>query len=54
MSEQFTTSKQQNQRNRSFEPEDISEFLTRKKYIDVDLKLLGWKFDGNDADVWEE
>ena len=54
MSEQFTASKEQNQQSRSFEPEDISEFLTRKRFIDVDLKQLGWKFDGSDADVWEE
>ena len=54
MSAQFTALKESNQKKRRFEPEDISEFLTRKKYIDVDLKQLGWKFDGNDADVWEE
>ena len=54
MSEQFTVSKNQNQQSRNFESKDISEFLTRKKYIDVDLKQLGWKFDGSDADVWEE
>lgn len=54
MSEQFTASKEQNQQSRTFEAEDISEFLTRKKYIDVDLKQLGWKFEGSDADVWEE
>lgn len=54
MAEKFTASKVQNQQSRSFEAEDISEFLTRKKYIDVDLKQLGWKFDGNDSDVWEE
>lgn len=54
MSEQITAGKEENQQNRSFEAEDISEFLTRKKYIDVDLKQLGWKFEGSDADVWEE
>lgn len=54
MSAQFATFKVKNQQSRNFTPEDISEFLTRKKYIDVDLKQLGWKFDGNDADVWEE
>lgn len=54
MSEQITASKEDNQKTRKFEAEDISEFLTRKKYIDVDLKQLGWKFDGSDADVWEE
>lgn len=54
MAEQFTASKDENQQNRNFEAEDISEFLTRKKYIDVDLKQLGWKLEGSDADVWEE
>ena len=54
MAEQFTASKKENQQSRNFEAEDISEFLTRKKYIDVDLKQLGWKFEGSDADVWEE
>lgn len=54
MAEQFTASREQNRQSRSFEAEDISEFLTRKKYIDVDLKQLGWKFNGADADVWEE
>jgi len=54
MSEHFTAAKEQNQQTRKFESEDISEFWTRKKYIDIDLKQLGWKFNGNDADVWEE
>lgn len=54
IAEQFTASKEENQQSRYFEAEDISEFLTRKKYIDVDLKQLGWKFEGSDADVWEE
>ena len=39
---------------RAFQPEDLSEFKTRKIYIDVDLKLMGWKFTGADADVQEE
>ena len=34
--------KQENQKKRVFEPVDISEWETRKRYIDVDLKLLGW------------
>lgn len=54
LSVRYTQEKQQNQESRSFIPADISEFCTRKKYIDVELKLLGWKFDGTDADVWEE
>ncbi|TWH59287.1 type I restriction enzyme R subunit [Desulfitobacterium sp. LBE] len=42
MSERFTAEKTQHKEERQFIPGDISEFLTRKKYIDVDLKLLGW------------
>ncbi|MCW3491334.1 DEAD/DEAH box helicase family protein [Dethiobacter alkaliphilus] len=51
ISEQLTASKEQHKEERQFTPEDISEFKTRKKYIDVDLKLLGWVFDD---DVREE
>ena len=54
MAEKLTASKEQNQQKRNFEAQDDSEFRTRKKYIDIDLKQLGWKFDGSDADVWEE
>ena len=32
----------------------FSEFKTRKIYIDVDMKQMGWKFSGADADVQEE
>ncbi len=48
MSAQLTADKNQHQAERQFTPKDISEFLTRKKYIDVDLKLLGWVF-GDDV-----
>lgn len=48
ISSQLTADKEQNKRERHFAPIDISEFLTRKKYIDVDLKLLGWIF-GDDV-----
>jgi len=34
--------KNSHKEERHFKAEDISEFLTRKKYINVDLKLLGW------------
>ncbi len=54
MSAQFTAEKEAHQRERVFEPEDISEFETRKLYIDVALKEAGWRFDGMDADVQEE
>ncbi len=54
MAEQFTAEKEQHQKQRTFQPEDLSEFRTRKIYIDVDLKQMGWKFTGPDADVQEE
>ena len=48
MSERLTADKEQHKEERHFNPKDILEFLTRKKYIDVDLKLLGWVF-GDDV-----
>jgi type I restriction enzyme R subunit len=54
MSEQLTAAKDQHQQERTFTSEDLSEFKTRKIYIDVDMKQMGWKFTGVDADVQEE
>lgn len=54
MSAQYTAEKEKHQQERFFQPEDLSEFQTRKIYIDVDLKFTGWKFTGTDADVQEE
>ena len=54
MSAQFTAGKDKHQKERTFQPEDLSEFETRKRFIDVDMKQMGWKFDGPDADVQEE
>ena len=54
MSATLTAEKEEKQESRTFAPTDISEFKTRKIYIDVDLKSMGWKFGGIDADVWEE
>ena len=54
MAAQYTAAKEQHQQERTFHPEDLSEFKTRKIYIDVDMKQMGWKFDGPDADVREE
>ena len=48
MSERLTADKEQHKEERKFTPADSSEFLTRKKYIDVDLKFLGWVI-GDDA-----
>lgn len=54
MSEQLTANKEQNQESRTFEAEDLSEYKTRKIYIDVDMKQMGWSFTGSNADVQEE
>jgi len=48
MSARLTRNKDKNKEERSFIPVDISEFDTRKKYIDVDLRQLGWVL-GDDA-----
>lgn len=54
MADKLTAKKVIHQKTRTFTAEDLSEWSTRKKYIDVDLKELGWKFSGEDSDVWEE
>ena len=54
LSVKFTAEKVQHTEERSFKSEDLSEFKTRKIYIDVDMKQMGWKFTGADADVQEE
>jgi len=51
LSVSFTAGKDQHKEERTFTAKDFSEFKTRKKYIDVDLTLLGWDFDN---DVKEE
>lgn len=44
MSGTLTAQKEQHKEEREFTAADISEYQTRKRYIDVDLKLLGWVF----------
>lgn len=53
MSAKFTAAKEEHKEERSFMP-DLPEIETRKRYIDVDMKQMGWKFTGPDADVQEE
>lgn len=43
-SKEITANKGIHKAQRVFSVEDISEFETRKKYIDIDLKLIGWNF----------
>jgi len=40
----YTANKPRHQQERSFNPDTLSEYATRKRYIDVDLKLMGWVF----------
>lgn len=54
MADKLTAAKEQHRQERTFIPEDLSEFDTRKIYIDVDMKQMGWRFTGPDADVREE
>jgi len=54
LSAAYTASKQQNQQSRSFTAADLTEAETRRKIIDIDLKAMGWKFTGPDADVRTE
>jgi len=48
MSVKLTRDKEINKEKRRFIPVDITEFATRKKYIDLDLKQSGWVF-GDDV-----
>lgn len=54
MSARFTAEKDQHKKERTFQSEDLSEFATRKRFIDVDLRDVGWKLEGVDADVQVE
>lgn len=54
LSKQLKAEKEKHKEERHFNPETISEFKTRKIYIDVDLKMEGWIFDGPNQNVWEE
>lgn len=43
----LTKKREKKEENYNFEIKDISEYETRKKYIDLELKLAGWDFDTN-------
>ena len=45
--EKLTKKREKKEENYNFEVKDISEYETRKKYIDLELKLAGWDFDTN-------
>ena len=46
MADALAKAKATNVEQRSFSSEGISEYETRKRYIDLDLKLMGWTFKG--------
>jgi len=41
---QFTQQRKENTEHYDFKVDEISEYETRKRYIDLDLKLAGWDF----------
>lgn len=50
LSTSYSEKKTEHQETRSFTSEDLSEYETRRRFIDVDLKLMGWEF-GKDCFV---
>lgn len=44
---QLTANRVESQQQYDFDVDTISEFETRKRYIDLDLKLAGWEIDKN-------
>ena len=54
MSEKLTAQKENNKNTRTFTAEDLSEFETRKMYINLDLKRMGWHLEGTNKDVETE
>ena len=47
MSSWATQAKEENKQQRDFNPEELSEFETRRRYVDWDLALAGWTLDKN-------
>ena len=48
---ELTAKRKENKEDYNFTVDEISEYKTRKKYIDVELKLAGWNFE---KDIIEE
>lgn len=45
--DRLTKKREDKKQNYTFKVKDISEYETRKKYIDLELKLAGWDFETN-------
>lgn len=54
MAKELTAARLVNQEGRTFAAESISEYQTRKRYIDLDMKMYGWIFSGTGQNVSEE
>ena len=54
LSATYTAEKEEHKQERVFTPADITEYATRQKFINLDLQMMGWKLDGEDADVLQE
>jgi type I restriction enzyme R subunit len=54
LSQKYEEEKKRNQAGRAFDSEKLTEFLTRKKYIDMDLQDAGWSLDGTGSNVRQE
>ena len=54
MSDELTAFRDKHKNERTFTPDDLSEYATRKLYIDVDLEFMGWSLDKKTGDVKEE
>ena len=47
LSAQATAAKEENKKSRDFNPDEISEYETRRLFIDIDLQIAGWKLNEN-------
>ena len=54
LADKYTEEKEHNRQSRTLTIEDLSEFKTRKIYIDAMLFSMNWKLEGPDSDVSQE
>ena len=54
LADKYTGAKERNRQSRTITMEDLSEFSTRKIYIDAMLLGMDWKLEGPDSDVSQE
>ena len=54
LADKYTEEKEHNRQRRTLTLEDLSEFKTRKIYIDAMLFSMNWKLEGPDSDVSQE